>query len=203
MNPRQGRSAALQNEPVWRLSTERYHKMIEAGILTGDDHVELLEGWLVPKMVKNPRHRVAARLMQKALERALPEGWDVDKEAPITLADEDSEPEPDVLVIRGDTRRYSHRHPGPGDVALVVEVADSSLERDRGAKKRLYAAAGIPIYWIVNLIDRRIEVYSLPSGACANPEFGHREDFISGQAVPVVMDGREVATIPVCDVLPD
>jgi Uma2 family endonuclease len=75
---------------------------------------------------------------------------------PITTAD--SEPDPDVMVVRGARRNYRERHPGPGDVGLVVEVADTTLQRNRGVKLRLYAAAGIPTYWIVNQSERRIEV---------------------------------------------
>lgn len=195
------RSSAVPEEPVWRLSVEQYHRMIQAGILTEDDRIELLDGWLVEKMVKNPRHEAATRRIRKSLERALPAGWDVDKECPVTLVNQKSEPEPDVMVIRGDPREYEDRHPGPKDVALVIEVADSSLARDRGAKKRIYAAAGVSVYWIVNLIDSRIEVYTLPSGPASQPDYGSREDFRAGDAIPLLIDGQEVARVPVHDIL--
>src|SRR5438128_2201088 len=128
-----GLPAAKPEDFIWRLSVAQYHEMIQAGILTADDPVELLEGWLVYKMPKNPPHRISVRLTQRALEAVVPAGWYVDAQEPITLAD--SEPEPDVMIVRGDTRQYRNRHPGAADVALVVEVADTTLERDRGAKK--------------------------------------------------------------------
>jgi len=124
--------------------------MIRAGILTPDDPVEMLAGWLVYKMPKNPPHRIATKLALQALEAVVPAGCYVDSQEPITL--DDSEPEPDVMVVRGDTRQYRERHPGVDDVVLIVEIADTTIERDRGVKKAVYARAGIPVYWIVNLL---------------------------------------------------
>src|SRR4051812_36814523 len=133
---------------VWRLSVDQYHAMIRAGILTEDDPAELLEGVLVQKMPKNPAHVLAKLLLVEALRKILPAGWFVNDQDPVTTRD--SEPEPDVAVSRGSPRDYPTRHPGPKDTPLVVEIADSSLRRDRGLKKRLYARARIPEYWIVN-----------------------------------------------------
>jgi hypothetical protein len=133
---------SIPSEPIWRLSVEQYHQMIQLGILTDDDPVELLEGWLVYKMPKNPPHRIATKLTRDALAQILPLGWYVDTQEPITLSD--SEPEPDVVIVRGVTQDYFDRHPTDQDIALVAEVADSTLERDRTSRKRLYARAGIP-----------------------------------------------------------
>lgn len=129
---------------LWRCSVEQYHAMIQAGILTTEDRVELLEGWVVTKMPKNPRHSVVTHLVREALARVLPADWRARTQEPMTTLD--SEPEPDVLIARGGPRHYMDRHPGPHDVTLVVEVADSSLPRDRALKKRFYAAAGVPVY---------------------------------------------------------
>src|SRR5262245_7749406 len=120
---------------IFPLSVERYHAMIEKGILGRDDPVELLDGLIVQKVSKNPPHRTSTWATRKALERVVPAGWYVDEQNPITLAS--SEPEPDVSVIRGTSRDYSARHPGGADVGLVVEVADATLDRDRGLKKRI------------------------------------------------------------------
>jgi Uma2 family endonuclease len=147
-------------EPVWRLSIEQYHQMRQQGILTEADPIELLEGLLIQKMTKNPPHRIATRLVREVLESFNLAGWYVETQEPISTMD--SEPEPDVAVIRGNTRDYLDCHPGAADVALVIEVADSTLGRDRSLKKRLYARAGIANYWIVNLTDRRLEVYTNP-----------------------------------------
>jgi len=193
-------AAAVPHDPIWRLSVQQYHAMIQAGILTEDDPVELLEGWLVLKMPKSPSHRMVTRLLGKALERLLPADWYVDTQEPITIVD--SEPEPDVVVVRGDTRQYHDRHPGSQDVALVVEVADTTLRRDRTLKKRLYAQAGIPIYWIVNLPERWFEVYTQPSGPTESPDYGRRQDFGPADWVPVIIENSEVGRIAVQELLP-
>ena len=104
--------------------------------------------------------------------------------------------------MRGADRDYPQRHPGPGDLLLVVEVADSSLRRDQGVKKVIYAKASIPVYWIVNLIDRRVEVYSEPSCATERADYRLREDFGDSEQLPLVIEGREVAKIAVRDLLP-
>jgi Uma2 family endonuclease len=193
-----GKSAGVPTDLILRLSVDQYHQMVRAGILTDDDPVELLEGWLVSKMPKNPAHRAATRLTQKALELAIPAGWYVDSQEPITT--QDSEPEPDVMVVRGETRHYLDRHPGPQDVALVVEVAEATLERDRGSKKRVYGRAGIPVYWIVNLLDRRLEIYTDPTSE--EPGYGQRVDYSPPDEAPLTIDGREVARVRVGDLLP-
>ncbi len=186
-------SADRPDDFIWRLSVTQYHKMIRAGILTSDDKVELLEGWLIAKMPKNPPHRISTRLTQQSLSSIVPAGWYVDSQEPMTL--EDSEPETDAVIVRGETRLYHDRHPGPSDVALVVEVADATLERDRGAKKRLYARAQIPVYWIINLTENLIEVYTNPSGPTEQPDYRQRDDFTISDFVPVVIEGREVARL--------
>jgi Uma2 family endonuclease len=193
-------SAAVPTDVIWRFSVDQYHAIIRAGILTEDDPVELLEGWLVTKMPKNPKHRVVTRLIRQALENLVAPGWYVDTQEPLTTAD--SEPEPDVMVVRGETRRYLDRHPSPQDVSLVIEVADSSLQRDRTLKKRLYAAAGILVYWIVNLIDNQIEVYTDPSGPGDQPDYRHQQNYGLTDAIPVVIEGRAVGHLVVQDLLP-
>ncbi len=185
---------------IWRLSVEQYHDMIRADILTDEDPVELLEGWLVAKITKKPPHSVATGLTRDTLAARVPAGWSVDDQEPITL--EDSESEPDVRVARGTRRQYLDRHPGPADVALVVEVADTSLERDRGWKKQIYARARIPVYWIVNLIDRQVEVYTDPTGPADEPDYRQHREYGVGETLPLVIDGREVAPVAVAELLP-
>jgi Uma2 family endonuclease len=174
--------------------------MARHGILTAHDRVELLEGLLVQRMTIYPPHRRAVRKLSKALGAHAPAGWYEDVQAPITL--DGSEPEPDGMVIRGDPDQYPDRHPGAQDVGLVAEVADSSLDEDRGRMKRIYAAAKIPIYWIINLVDRQVEVYADPTGPANQPDYGQRRDYGPTDMVPLVLDGQEVARIPVSDLLP-
>jgi Uma2 family endonuclease len=191
---------AVPSDPIWRFSVREYHDMIRAGILGEDDPVELLDGWLVTKMTKNPPHSVATGLVRHALEGIVPKGWYVRSQDAITLAT--SEPEPDAVVARGDLRAFVDRHPGPEDVALVVDVADASLHRDWTSKKRLYAQAGIPVYWIVDLVERRIEVYTDPSGATDEPDYREHRTFGKSEEVPLVIDRREVGRIAASVMLP-
>ncbi|WP_448541029.1 Uma2 family endonuclease [Roseiflexus sp.] len=190
----------IPGAPVWRLSLEQYHRMIQTGILTDDDPVEFLEGLLVTKMPNNPPHSLATHLTRDALARVVPAQWYVDAQEPFTTAD--SEPEPDVLVVRGERRQYHDRHPQAQDVALVVEVADTTLQRDRTLKKRMYARAMIPVYWIINLVERTIEWYAQPFAAEGEADYAQRQEVAEDGTIPVVLDGVEVACLPVRDLLP-
>ena len=191
---------ALPIEPMWRWSVDQYHAMVRSGVLSEDDPVELLDGWLVVKMPKNPPHCSSTAGTRDALTSVLPIEWSVRSQEPITLST--SEPEPDLVVVRGDRYRYCERHPGPEDIALVVEVVDTSLERDRNSKRPLYAHAGIPVFWIVNLVENRLEVYCEPSGAEDRPDYRQRRDFSASDEVPLIVDGREVVRLRVRDLLP-
>ena len=186
--------------PVWRVTVERYHEMIRAGVLTAADRLELLDGWLVPKMPQNPPHRGVVFRVRETLRQVLPDRWYVDGQVPITLAA--SEPEPDVVVVRGKSEQYLERHPGPRELGLVVEVADTSLVQDRLLKKAIYAEADIPLYWIVNLAERRVEVFGDPSGPIKQPNYGRRRDYGPGEEVPLILDGREICRIPVAGFFP-
>ena len=151
-------------------------------------------------MTKSTAHSVAKVLAQKALTAAVPDGWFVDTQDAITLAA--SEPEPDVIVIRGQPRDYLDHHPPAADLALVVEVSDTSLRHDQTFKKAIYAKAAIAVYWIVNLIDQRVEVYTDPTGPDDQPDYRRRQDFGGTDQVPVVIAGGDVGRIPVGELLP-
>jgi Uma2 family endonuclease len=174
--------------------------MIEAGILTNEDKVELLENYLVLKMPKNPPHDGTLLRIQKRLTRYLPAGWDLRNQGSLELGD--SVPEPDFTIVREDPADYTTRHPTPLDTGLVIEVADSSLLRDQQDKTRIYARAGIPIFWIVNLVDRRIEMFTQPTGATDAPEYASVQHFQPGSSVPLILDGAMVASVPVNELLP-
>ena len=150
-------------EEVFRITVDRYDRMVESGLLGEDDPVELLSGVIVWKMPKNPKHSTVCGGASAIIEGLIPAGWHVRKEEPVRIPDYD-EPEPDLTVVRGDDDLYENRHPGPSDVGLIIEVAESSLARDRGLKREIYARAGIPAYWIINLVDRQLESYSDPAG---------------------------------------
>ncbi len=186
-------------ESLVRLTVEQYHEMARQGIFSDDDRVELLEGLLVRKMTVSPAHHLATARVQDVLRKYIPLGYFVASPASVTLAT--SEPEPDAMVVRGVREDYAERHPGHGDVVLIVEVADSSLRGDRRFKKAIYAKAALPVYWIVNLIDRQIEVYSEPTGPAERPDYRDRRDYAETGELPLVIDGREIARIPVREVI--
>lgn len=183
-----------------RFTVDEYHRLTEAGILTEDDRLELIEGYLVLKMPRNPPHDGTVHRVFKRLARVLLVGWDVRVQSAVTLTD--SEPEPDVAIVREDPDGYTTRHPGAADCGLVVEVSDSTLPGDRTDKGRMYARAGIGCYWIVNLPDRQVEVYTSPSGPTAAPAYARRQDYRVGDLVPFELEGRVIASLPVQEMLP-
>jgi Uma2 family endonuclease len=185
---------------LYPISVEKYHAMIKAGIITENDRCELIEGLLVEKMGKNRLHSyVTGWIIQWFHERATTE-WFADSQEPITTLE--SEPEPDVTVIRGRRADYPKDHPLPHQVLLLVEVAESTLTYDRTVKKRLYARAGIPIYWIVNLIEKQVEIHTLPSGSAENPDYAERRVVAASEVIEVVVDGQQIGRITVGEIFP-
>jgi Uma2 family endonuclease len=137
----------------------RYDRLIDVGIFGPEDRVELLDGLLVAREPQGRRHAAVVVLVRAALEKAFGPAYHVREEKPIAL-DEQSEPEPDVVVVPGQPRDYLDAH--PSRPVLLVEVAETSLAIDRLRKGGLYARAGIADYWVVNLIDEVLEVYRQP-----------------------------------------
>jgi Uma2 family endonuclease len=202
-------SVALKQPPVelaqpqepsfYRLSVKQYHRMIEVGVLTKNDRVELIDGLLVPKMTHNPPHDATVSLAHADLYRRVPPEWLIRVQSAISAPT--SEPEPDVVVARGPARRYVRRHPRSRDIALLVEVSDATLAYDQQVKGWLYARLRIPVYWIINLVNSRAEVYTEPKAGKA-PAFRRRQDYGPTDSVPVVLLGQEFGSIPVRDLLP-
>ena len=146
---------------LYRINVDQYERLGAAGVLDGQP-VELINGLLVRKMVKNPPHVLACEAMRDQLLPLIPRGWRLTIEAPVRIPDFD-EPEPDLAVVRGTREEYKHRHPGPTDLGILIEVADTSLDCDRGEKLLAFARGGVPVYWIVNLVDRQLEIYTSPA----------------------------------------
>ena len=182
-----------------RFSVEEFEHLLDIGVFKSGDPVELLEGWIVDKMTQYPPHASASDYVEDALRAALPAEWRLREQKPIRTAD--SLPEPDIAVVRGPKERYRRRHPIPADVAFVVEISDTTLREDRHRKGRIYARARIPIYWIVNLPGAVIEVYSHPR-AGKTPGYRQCQEYARNDSVPLVIEGREIARIPVQDLLP-
>ena len=145
---------------ITRYSVNDYEEMIRLGVLTENDRVELIRGEIVPKMSIGPKHGGCVKRLNRLLNRSLGEAAIVASQVPVRLPD--SEPEPDISLLRPRPDFYSSGHPEPADVFLIVEVSDSSLRDDRNIMKPLYAESGIMEFWIVNLVDECLEVYRGP-----------------------------------------
>lgn len=186
--------------PVMRLTLEDYHRLREACTLDAGDPCEFLDGLLVETMIRRPPHDTALGLLQDRLAPVLPADVFLRNQSALTLTD--GEPEPDLALVRGSRRDFADQHPGPEQTLLVVEIADTTLAQDRTHKLKAYARHSIPQYWIVNLIDEQVEVYSNPTGLVAEPEYRGIEIHEDGQSVPLVLDGQPITNIAVSDILP-
>ncbi|QJW98328.1 Uma2 family endonuclease [Frigoriglobus tundricola] len=182
-----------------RFTPAQYHTLIDSGIIMEGEPIELLEGYLVEKGMRNPPHEMSLRRLTARLPRHVP-GWFLQVQGAISLGA--SEPEPDGVLLRGDETTCDGRLPTAADLGLIVEVSDSTLSFDRRDKGRIYARAGVPVYWIVNVADRQIEVYTDPDTTADPPAYRARTDYRPGDAVPIVLDGATVGAVPVSDLLP-
>lgn len=186
-----------------RVSVERYHDLIRAGAFSEHDAVELLDGVVTEKMSKNPRHALATRKIDWALSQLIvqlpSEAWHVRNQEPVTIGN--SEPEPDIAIVRGKLDDYANRHPGIGEIALVVEVADTSLVTDR-YKAEIYAAAEVPSYWLVNLSDRTIEVYESPESGGEVSRYAGSQVYAEDDTLLVSVAGALVGRLLARDLLP-
>ncbi|RMH56879.1 MAG: Uma2 family endonuclease [Bacteroidetes bacterium] len=176
-----------------RWTRAAYDRMIEAGVFRPEDRVQLIDGEIVAMRPQGSQHATTIRLVEEALRAAFGDGYDVRPQLPLALGDF-SEPGPDVAVVQGTPRDYVDAH--PSEALLVVEVADATLRLDRTEKLRLYALHGMPEYWIVNLIDRVLEVHREPIGEAYRLKTSHA----AGEAVAPA--ARPGASIPVADLLP-
>ena len=183
-----------------RWTRRQYEGLIAHGLLDEDDPIELLDGLLLVKEPQASPHRTAVLLVAKALERAFGGGWFVQTQSPIIL-DGRSEPEPDVCVVRGSPRDYVDAH--PARPALVVEIARSGLPTARGRKAAAYARAGIADYWILNLIDRVLEVHREPARpGPARRSWGYASIATLGADATTTPLAAPSAGIRVADLLP-
>ena len=185
--------------PLYRLTVDEYEAMVGSGALESRNRFHLINGYLVAKMTQNPPHAVADEALGTALVRILPPNrYHARAAKPVRLPGRDSEPEPDRCIARGTPFDYADHHPGPGEIAAIIEIADSSLAADRKLATEVYGPAGIPVYWIVNLIERQVEIYTDPG------PIGYRsiEVVPEGQSAPVVVDGQPVGWVAVSDILP-
>jgi Uma2 family endonuclease len=166
---------------ITRYSVDDYEEMIRLGALTENDRVELIRGEIVAKMPIGDRHLVTVNRLNRLYNRRLGDLVIVSIQNPVRL--DDSEPEPDVSLLRPREDEYASGKPRAADVLLLIEVSDSSLDYDRDVKKPLYAESGITEFWIVNLVDECLEVYRGP-----RPDGTYQEERVlrRGQSTDIV-----------------
>jgi Uma2 family endonuclease len=170
---------------TYRFSVDEYHRMGEAGIFSEDDRVELLAGAVVEMSPIGPLHAVTVNRLTALFSSRLGTRAIIGIQNPLLLRDEDSEPQPDVLLLRPRADFYSHAHPQAHDVYLVIEVADTSLEADRDVKFPIYARAGVAESWLLDVSAERLEVYRQPtSDGYQEVRLLQRGDAVALQAFP-------------------
>ena len=146
-----------------RFSREAFHRMIDAGVIDAESHVELIDGEIFMMLPMGPPQGSYTSKLAELFARSLPESFHCRVQMPIVAGDH-SEPEPDIAIVRRREDYYEHAHPTTGDVALIIEVAQSSLKFDLGRKLHLYASSSIPEYWVVDIEHKSIHVHRSPSG---------------------------------------
>jgi Uma2 family endonuclease len=186
---------AIPPWPVKRFTVAEYEELVNSGVFDEDDNLELLEGWLVPKITKNPLHDGTVDLLHGLLNDIVPADWHVRCQNALTTGD--SVPEPDLAVVRGRPGDYRRRHPKPVDTALVIEVAHTTLYADRH-KAAIYARAGVPEFWLVNLVDWQVERMVDPS-----PDGQYRQTQLLRvtDAAPLTVGGNEVGRVSLQELL--
>lgn len=194
-------SSPITGAPLARFSADRYEELTRRGVFDLGDKIELIDGYLVEKMPQNDPHIVIVDLLSEIFLRALPREWTARCQFGVRLSS-DTIPEPDVVIVPGPKKRYLRGKPTKKDISLVIEVADTSLRYDRTTKLRVYARDRLPIYWIVNIPDRIIEVYTEPKAGRA-PAYQNRRDFGVGSRVPVILFDKKVAEVAVDDLFGD
>jgi Uma2 family endonuclease len=177
---------------------QEYDRLADAGILAPDERVELLEGEIVTIPPQQGPHAASIGWAEAALRKAFgPAHW-IRIQLPL-IVDPDSEPEPDLAVVPGSPMEYANEH--PRTALLVVEIADSTLERDRAYKSPIYARAGIPEYWIVNLLERCLEVYRDPVTPPGHPA-SYRSSTKLSPSDRIAPLAASPASVSVSDLLP-
>lgn len=144
-----------------RFTVEEYYRMAETGVLRPDARVELLDGEIVDMMPIGPFHAGTTHRLIRLFSKPANGRWLVSVQSPVRLS-QHSEPQPDLMLLKPEKDDYTKRHPGPDDVFLLVEVADSSLPIDRDQKLPAYGRAGVREVWLVNLVNRTVEVHREP-----------------------------------------
>lgn len=174
----------------------QYRRMAELGVLTEEDKVELLEGVIVRKMTHNAPHDGTLQVVSRRLQSLIAGKWEIRSQS--SLITIDSESEPDLAVVPGPEDRYGEEHPHSSEVLFVVEIANTSLKIDR-RKAVIYARGGIPVYWIVNVQDRQLEVFSQPDPV--NSVYLRQVVLREDQTVTVTIENQDLGQLEVRNLL--
>ncbi|MCL1468235.1 MULTISPECIES: Uma2 family endonuclease [Argonema] len=169
-------------------TVEEYHRMIDAGILSPDDKVELLEGKIVKMSPQRPPHAGTTQRTDRYLQNLLRDLAEIRVQLPITLST--SEPEPDIAVVRIDPNAYGENHPNANDIFLLIEISYTTLKIDREEKAPIYARANIPEYWILDISNRRVYIFRNPT------ESGYQEQIILNADAAIAPLAFPQITIP-------
>ena len=202
-------STALEHSPIeatpsseetpYLISTDEFYRMLESEVFPEEARVGLWNGWIYEKMSKTQAHAVASINATMTLARALPPGWCLSGENPFTVS-QNKAPLPDLIVLRGKGNDYRQRRPGAADVGLVIEFSLTSLKLDIGAKLDAYARAGVVAYWVFNLKDNVIHVYTDPIPSAGR--YASVATVAPGESIPFTLDGVPVGPIAASDLLP-
>ena len=185
------------------LTIDLFSRMVELGLIPQDRRVFLSNGRLYEKMAKTKAHGYVGAAVTRAVDRRLPDGWSLWPESTIAL-DPTNAPLPDFAVVRSANPldfAAPDRYPGPGDIGLLIEVAVTSLRDDLTAGLEQYARALIPVYWVIDVLGRRILVHTEPRVVDGRGEYTRVATYLPGQSLPLVLDGQEVARIPFDELL--
>ena len=186
--------------PQRKFTVREYRRLMEAGIFHPALRTELVEGWVIDKMTRGPRHDSCLQRSAETQQKRLSDRWRIRLQSAIVL--DDGEPEPDLVIVPGPAGRFDHEHPRPHEVIMLVEIADSTLQYDRGPKLRDYARNSIAQYWIVDLLSRTVEVYQNPSGATDLPRYSSFNQLSAGQMIPLIFGHEQLDPIAVDELLP-
>jgi hypothetical protein len=190
-------------ERSYRFDVKQFHRMMASGIFD-DQKVELVAGTIYPVTDLPPHVFTVGHLHRGLLSFLSADQWTIREEKPLLIGRYWA-PEPDLVILRGNDTAYATRLPRPDDVALLIEVSDTTYHRDRGRKWRRYAAAGIPVYIIVRLkgADTVVEVWTGPTGRGRTARFTEvvRYSALAGESVPIDIDGQEYGQVAVADVV--
>ncbi len=191
-------SPAAGSDAPFELTVEIYARMVESGLIPRDRRVYLRDGRLYEKMAKTRAHGYVGAAVVRAIQPNLPQGWSLWPESTVEF-DRANAPLPDFTIVRGGNPLdfgSPDRYPGPADVAVVIEVAVSSLQEDLTTALELYARFGISVNWVLDVTGGRVLVHSEPRVTGGRGEYARLETFRAGQSIPLVLDGQEAARVP-------